>query len=135
MIRNFFIMNSNGLIIFSDQYASTFEVDLMSGFISALYNFMQQTIFTNELDNIEVGGLRFIFEIQEMGKAYPIYYSLSYVIVPIILLVSNPSLMKPNGHFYNRFINKPNVLIQPPEIFFHHFKRPNEKLSNELQLR
>ena len=77
MIRNFFIMNSNGLIVFSDQYASTFEVDLMSGFISALYNFMQQTIFTNELDNIEVGGLRFIFGIRNRRR--PTRFTIRYL--------------------------------------------------------
>jgi len=61
-------MNSNGLVLYSDQYVNSFQVDLMSGFISAIYSFMSQTIFTNELDFIEVGGLRFVFDIHEIGE-------------------------------------------------------------------
>jgi hypothetical protein len=68
MIRNFFIMNSNGLLLFSDEINTKFQAELMSGFISAIYSFMQHTIFTNDLDNIEVGGLRFVFEIHEIGE-------------------------------------------------------------------
>lgn len=68
MIRTFFVMNSHGAILYSDEYENTFQIDLMSGFLSAIYSFMQNAIYTNELDTLEVGGLRFIFDIQEMEE-------------------------------------------------------------------
>jgi hypothetical protein len=61
-------MDPNGAILFSDQFVKTFEADLMSGFVSAIYHYMSKTIFTGELDTLEVGGLRFIFDIQEVGE-------------------------------------------------------------------
>jgi hypothetical protein len=60
-------MEPNGTVLFSDDYIETYEVDLISGFLAAIHQYMTKTIFTGELDSLDVGGLRFVFEIQEVG--------------------------------------------------------------------
>lgn len=67
MIRNFFIMNSHGNILYSHEYSEAYTPDLLASFISAIHSFMEQSIYTGELDAIEVGGLRFIFNLQHIG--------------------------------------------------------------------
>ncbi len=67
MIKNIFIMKGNtGELIFYKTYEETFNVKLTSGFLSAIFSFVKQTLNTEELSEIEVGPFRFIFEIERI---------------------------------------------------------------------
>ncbi len=69
MIKNIFIMKGNtGELIFYKSYEETFNVKLTSGFLSAIFSFVKQTLKTEELSEIEVGPFRFIFEIEKMRR-------------------------------------------------------------------
>jgi len=67
MIKNIFIMKGNtGELIFYKTYEEMFNVKLTSGFLSAIFSFVKQTLNTEELSEIEVGPFRFIFEIERI---------------------------------------------------------------------
>ena len=67
MIKNIFIMKGNtGELIFYKTYEEMFNVNLTSGFLSAIFSFVKQTLNTEELSEIEVGPFRFIFEIERI---------------------------------------------------------------------
>ena len=67
MIKNIFIMKGNtGELIFYKTYEELFNVKLTSGFLSAIFSFVKQTLNTEELSEIEVGPFRFIFEIERI---------------------------------------------------------------------
>ena len=60
-------MNSHGNILYTHEYSEAYTPDLLASFISAIHSFMEQSIYTGELDAIEVGGLRFVFNLQYIG--------------------------------------------------------------------
>ncbi|MFW9895321.1 MAG: hypothetical protein ACFFDB_06990 [Promethearchaeota archaeon] len=67
MIKNIFIMKGNtGELIFYKTYEDIFNIKLTSGFLSAIFSFVKQTLKTEELSEIEVGLFRFIFEIEKI---------------------------------------------------------------------
>ncbi len=67
MIKNIFIMKGNtGELIFYKTYEEIFNINLTSGFLSAIFSFVKQTLKTEELSEIEVGPFRFIFEIEKI---------------------------------------------------------------------
>ena len=67
MIKSIFIMKGNtGELIFYKTYEELFNVKLTSGFLSAIFSFVKQTLNTEELSEIEVGPFRFIFEIERI---------------------------------------------------------------------
>ena len=69
MIKSIFIMKGNtGELIFYKTYEELFNVKLTSGFLSAIFSFVKQTLNTEELSEIEVGLFRFIFEIEKIGN-------------------------------------------------------------------
>lgn len=55
-----------GELIFYKAYEDVFNIKLTSGFLSAIYSFVKQTLKTNKLNEIEVGPFRFIFEIKKI---------------------------------------------------------------------
>ena len=65
MIKNILIMKGNtGELIFNKSYEDIFNVSSTSGFLSAIFSFVKQTLKTEKLSGIEVGPFRFIFEIE-----------------------------------------------------------------------
>ncbi len=67
MIKNIFIMKANtGELIFYKTYEDIFNINLTSGFLSAIFSFVKQTLKTEDLSEIEVGPFRFIFEIEKI---------------------------------------------------------------------
>lgn len=69
MIKNIFIMKSTGELIFYKTYEDIFNIKLTSSFLSAIFSFVQQTLRTKELSEIEVGPFRFIFEIEKANSS------------------------------------------------------------------
>jgi len=59
---------NTGELIFYKTYEELFNVKLTSGFLSAIFSFVKQTLNTEELSEIEVGLFRFIFEIEKIGN-------------------------------------------------------------------
>jgi len=67
MIKNIFIMKATtGELIFYKTYEDIFNIKLTSGFLSAIFSFVKQTLKTEKLSEIEVGPFRFIFEIEKI---------------------------------------------------------------------
>jgi hypothetical protein len=67
MIKNIFIQKATtGELIFYKTYEDSFEVNLTSSFLSAIFSFVKQTLKTEKLSEIEVGPFRFIFEIEKI---------------------------------------------------------------------
>ncbi|MFX1257163.1 MAG: hypothetical protein ACFFAN_04860 [Promethearchaeota archaeon] len=67
MIKSIFIMKATtGELIFYKTYEDLFNVKLTSGFLSAIFSFVKQTLKTEKLSEIEVGPFRFIFEIEKI---------------------------------------------------------------------
>ncbi|MHA1488672.1 MAG: hypothetical protein ACTSRI_03335 [Promethearchaeota archaeon] len=67
MIKNIFIMKPRtGELIFYKKYEDIFNIELTSGFLSAVFSFVKQTLKTEKLSEIEVGPFRFIFEIEKI---------------------------------------------------------------------
>ncbi|MFO8018372.1 MAG: hypothetical protein R6U96_07030 [Promethearchaeia archaeon] len=67
MIKNIFIMKADtGELIFYKAFQDIFNIKLTSGFLSAIYSFVKQTLKTHKLNEIEVGPFRFIFEIEKI---------------------------------------------------------------------
>ncbi|MFX1496461.1 MAG: hypothetical protein ACFFBH_02935 [Promethearchaeota archaeon] len=69
MIKNIFIMKSSGELIFYKTYEDIFNIKLTSSFLSAIFSFVQQTLRTKELSEIEVGPFRFIFEVEKANSS------------------------------------------------------------------
>ena len=66
MIKNIFIMKATtGELIYYKTYEDIFNIKLTSGFLSAIFSFVKQTLKTEKLSEIEVGPFRFIFEIEK----------------------------------------------------------------------
>ena len=66
MIKNIFIMKATtGELIFHKTYEDLFNIELTSGFLSAIFSFVKLTLKTEKLSEIEVGPFRFIFEIEK----------------------------------------------------------------------
>ena len=57
---------NTGELIFYKAYEDIFNIKLTSGFLSAIFSFVKQTLKTEELSEIEVGPFRFIFEIEKI---------------------------------------------------------------------
>ncbi|KKN44666.1 hypothetical protein LCGC14_0690760 [marine sediment metagenome] len=57
---------NTGELIFYKTYEEIFNINLTSGFLSAIFSFVKQTLKTEELSEIEVGPFRFIFEIEKI---------------------------------------------------------------------
>lgn len=57
---------NTGELIFYKTYEDIFNINLTSGFLSAIFSFVKQTLKTEELSEIEVGPFRFIFEIEKI---------------------------------------------------------------------
>lgn len=67
MIKNIFIQKGNtGELIFYKTYEDLFDIKLTSGFLSAIFSFVKQTLKTEKLSEIEVGPFKFIFEIERI---------------------------------------------------------------------
>ncbi len=66
MIKNIFIMKNTGELIFYKTYEDIFNVNSTSGFLSAIFSFVKETLKTEKLSEIEVGPFRFIFEIEKI---------------------------------------------------------------------
>jgi hypothetical protein len=62
-------MKSTGELIFHQTYEDIFNIKLTSSFLSAIFSFVQQTLKTKELSEIEVGPFRFIFEIEKANSS------------------------------------------------------------------
>ena len=58
-------MKSTGELLFHKTYEEIFDIKLTSGFLSAIFSFVKQTLKTKELSEIEVGPFRFIFEVEK----------------------------------------------------------------------
>jgi len=56
---------TTGELIFYKTYEDLFDPKLTSGFLSAIFSFVKQTLKTEKLSEIEVGPFRFIFEIEK----------------------------------------------------------------------
>ncbi len=69
MIKNIFIIKSTGELIFYKTYEDIFNIKLTSSFLSAIFSFVEQTLRTKELSEIEVGPFRFIFEIEKANSS------------------------------------------------------------------
>jgi hypothetical protein len=62
-------MRSTGETIFVDEYQQdAFNIPLVSGFISAIFSFMERGLHTTDIFSIDVALLRFIFASSEIGK-------------------------------------------------------------------
>ena len=67
MIKNIFIVKATtGELIFHKTYEDLFNIELTSGFLSAIISFVELTLKTEKLSEIEVGPFRFIFEIEKI---------------------------------------------------------------------
>ncbi|MFX1354284.1 MAG: hypothetical protein ACFE8V_06350 [Promethearchaeota archaeon] len=62
-------MKSTGELIFYKTYEDIFNIKLTSSFLSAIFSFVNQTLRTKELSEIEVGPFRFIFEIEKANSS------------------------------------------------------------------
>ncbi|MBN2154450.1 MAG: hypothetical protein JW776_00215 [Candidatus Lokiarchaeota archaeon] len=69
MIFSFFIMRSTGETIFVDDCRTDFNVPLLSGFISALFSFLDKALHTTDIFSLDVALLRFIFSTSEIGNS------------------------------------------------------------------
>ena len=68
MIYTFFVIKSTGETIFVDEYErDTFNVTLVSGFISAIFSFMERGLHTTDIFSLDVALWRFIFASSEVG--------------------------------------------------------------------
>lgn len=105
ILRNFFIMETNGTVLFSDDYIETFEVNLISGFIAAIHQYMAKTIFTGELDSLDVGGLRFVFEIQEVGSDDRVLFFVILLDRTDNIVEFRPKLQEVKWKFLEQFYN------------------------------
>ncbi len=63
-------MRSTGETIFVDEYKqeTSFNIPLVSGFISAIFSFMERSLHTNDIYSLDVALLRFIFATSEIGN-------------------------------------------------------------------
>lgn len=59
-------MKGTGELIFYKAYEDIFNIKLTSGFLSAIFSFVKETLKTEKLSEIEVGPFRFIFEIERI---------------------------------------------------------------------
>lgn len=60
-------MRSTGELIYYKIYDDIFNLKLTSGFLSAIYTFLKQSLKTIELNEIDVGKFRFVFEIEKIS--------------------------------------------------------------------
>ncbi len=61
-------MRSTGETIFVDEYKSdSFNIPLVSGFISAIFSFMERGLHTTDIFSLDVALLRFIFATENIG--------------------------------------------------------------------
>lgn len=66
--QTFFIMKSSGETIFFDNYEREFNIDLISGLVSAMFAFIQHSLNTSDLDSVDVDTFRFLFEMQTISN-------------------------------------------------------------------
>jgi len=68
VIYTFFVIKSTGETIFVDEYErDTFNITLLSGFISAIFSFMERGLHTTDIFSLDVALLRFIFASSKVG--------------------------------------------------------------------
>jgi len=63
-------MRSTGETIFVDEHKqdASFNIPLVSGFISAIFSFMERSLHTTDIYSLDVALLRFIFATSKIGK-------------------------------------------------------------------
>ncbi|MFW9827457.1 MAG: hypothetical protein ACFFEY_07700 [Candidatus Thorarchaeota archaeon] len=135
MIKNIFIMKGNtGELIFYKTYEDIFNVKLTSGFLSAIFSFVKQTLKTEELSEIEVGLFRFIFEIEKIGNDELLFALFSDRTDNLVELRNQLKEIK------NQFINKYDPILLTDNYdgeiskFFQFEENINEILDDHEQL-
>ena len=65
-IKNIFVMKATGELLYYKTYEDLFNIKSTSGFLSAIFSFVKETLKTEKLSEIEVVLFRFIFEIEKI---------------------------------------------------------------------
>ncbi|TFF85413.1 MAG: hypothetical protein EU518_01210 [Promethearchaeota archaeon] len=103
-IHSFFILKKNGACIYSRNFTNeiNYNINLITPFFSAIFSFSDKVI-SRDLEVLEMGGLRFVFEIKDDF----IFVLLSDSSVSILFV--NTRLEKIGDIFFKKFHDKQSI--------------------------
>lgn len=96
-------MRSSGELIYYKIYEDIFNLKLTSGFLSAIYAFLKHSLKTIDLNQIDIGNFRFIFEIEKTGNMELLFVLLAERTDNLLELRAN--LLSIKNKFIQQFYN------------------------------
>ncbi|MHA1820996.1 MAG: hypothetical protein ACTSU2_15960 [Promethearchaeota archaeon] len=137
-IQSFFVMRASGEKLFVDRYEKDFNIDLICGFVSAMFAFIEHSLKTTEIENIDADIFRFLFSTAKINN-------INYIFVLLIERKDNiaeyqPRLIEAKNRFiylYSEQLKTWNGDSSVFKLFREHeraiFKRKTINMNEEME--
>lgn len=131
MIKYFLVMFETGEMIFDVSLDSELETTLIAGFVGAVYSFMQHALKTEDLNDIDVGNLRFLVDNENIGKRVVLFILIASRDSPITELL--PKLEALKMEFIMRY--RADILMHEGNVEkFYEFQEPAKVILESRKL-